>query len=368
MEFFEGMRKLSEQIAERKEQVYSEGQTKQSLILPFIRELGYDDGDPAEVDLEYKADVGVKGGERVDYAIKQDGKPIMLIECKRLGHQFQADDITQLYRYFNATDARIGMLTNGIEYRFFSDLNKPNVMDTGPFFKFNVLKFTEPEVKLLGMFSKTLDMDAIRDWARKQKAIAQIKAVLAQEFSSPSEGFVGFLKERVGQPIREQLDSDLVKDALKEFVSSEAASTEPDEEDVPEPAPIEKRDSAAGWQRLSEFAPEAYSNPPQRIKFSNGEERLVENWTNLFIEVAEWLVRDGALTKEKCPVSTGRRQWCWVNLEPKHPNGVNFYKSNRLSNGLFLVTSDYGREHAGSCKSLLNSLGLDPSDFEVQVG
>ena len=219
MEFFEGMRKLSEQIAERKEQVRSEGQTKQSLILPFIRELGYDDGDPAEVDLEYKADMGVKGGERVDYAIKRDGKPIILIECKRLGHQLQDGDITQLFRYFNATDARIGILTNGIEYRFFSDLNKPNVMDKGPFFEFNVLKFAKPEVKLLGMFSEPLEMDTIRDWARRQKAMAGIKGVLVREFNSPSEELVDFLKRRVGQAIQEQLNSTLVKQALEELMS-----------------------------------------------------------------------------------------------------------------------------------------------------
>ena len=353
-----------------KEQVYSEGQTKQSLILPFIRELGYDDGDPAEVDLEYKADMGVKGGERVDYAIMQDGKPIILIECKRKGHGLQDGDIRQLYRYFNATDARIGILTNGIEYRFFSDLEKQNIMDENPFFEFNVLNFSDTEATRLEMFSNPLNMDTVLKWARRQKSIAGIKAVLVQEFGSPSKGFVDFLKESVSQPIREQLNADLVKDALKEFVSSEAAATEPDEDDVPDLAPREKPDSVAGWHRLSEFAPEAYSSPPQRIKFSNGEERQVGNWTNLFIEVAEWLVRNGALTKDKCPVytDTQRRQWYWVNFEPKHPNGIDFSMQHRLSNDLFLCLSGQGREIVSSCKSLMNSVGLDPSKIEMQVG
>ena len=88
--------------------VLSESQTKQSLIVPFLRELGYNVDDPAEVDLEFRADVGVKGGERVDYAIKRDGKPIVLVECKRRWSQLQDADLTQLYRYFNATDTQIG--------------------------------------------------------------------------------------------------------------------------------------------------------------------------------------------------------------------------------------------------------------------
>ncbi len=58
----------------------------------------------------------------------QSGKPAVLIECKRYGSKLDDPEISQLLRYFTVTEARFGILTDGITYRFFSDLDQPNVM------------------------------------------------------------------------------------------------------------------------------------------------------------------------------------------------------------------------------------------------
>jgi hypothetical protein len=60
----------------------TEEATKNALIMPFINILGYDTFDPTEVIPEFVADVGIKKGEKVDYAIVKDEKIIMLFECK----------------------------------------------------------------------------------------------------------------------------------------------------------------------------------------------------------------------------------------------------------------------------------------------
>ena len=49
----------------------------------------------------------------------QDGNPVVLIECKKLGTKLSSESVSQLLRYFGVTEARVGILTDGIFYRFF---------------------------------------------------------------------------------------------------------------------------------------------------------------------------------------------------------------------------------------------------------
>ena len=79
----------------------------------------------------------MKKGEKVDYAIQQNGEVIILIECKQANANLSQANISQLYRYFTTTKARIVILTNGIQYRFFSDLEEPNKMDQKEFFVYS---------------------------------------------------------------------------------------------------------------------------------------------------------------------------------------------------------------------------------------
>jgi predicted type IV restriction endonuclease len=99
------------------------------MVMPFISALGYNVFDLTEVTPELHADVGLKKGEKVDYAILKDGKPIILFECKWHGADLNREHASQLYRYFSVTEARFSVLTNGIAYRFFTDLEAPNKMD-----------------------------------------------------------------------------------------------------------------------------------------------------------------------------------------------------------------------------------------------
>lgn len=121
MEFIEKINQLKERCSAMKDSLQTEEATKNALIMPFINTLGYDVFNPNEVVPEYIADVGVKKGEKVDYAILKDNKPIILIECKKVDNK--SLDIkkhaTQLIRYFSVTDAKFIILSNGIVYKFF---------------------------------------------------------------------------------------------------------------------------------------------------------------------------------------------------------------------------------------------------------
>ena len=114
--------------------------TKNALIMPFFSMLGYDVFDTIDFTPEFTCDVAAKKGEKIDYAIMKDGEPTMLIECKKAGMKLQKQQQAQLFRYFSTNRCRIAILTNGIIYHFFSDLNAPNIMDDEPFLSFNLLE------------------------------------------------------------------------------------------------------------------------------------------------------------------------------------------------------------------------------------
>ena len=133
----------------------TEEATKTALILPFLMALDYNVFDPTEVVPEYQADVGVKSHERVDYALLRDGQPIILIEAKQVDAQLDDErHLTQLFRYWNATPAKVGILTNGIEYRFYGDTDQDNLMDSTPFLTINITRMSPRDVASVSAFSK----------------------------------------------------------------------------------------------------------------------------------------------------------------------------------------------------------------------
>ena len=132
---------LSDRLAHPgpRQHLATEEATKNALVLPVINALGYNVFDPTEVVPEFVADVGTKKGEKVDYVIMRDGKPAILIECKAAGSRLNLNHASQLFRYFATTDARFAVLTDGIEYQFYTDIEAPNRMDSHPFFEFSMM-------------------------------------------------------------------------------------------------------------------------------------------------------------------------------------------------------------------------------------
>ena len=203
MDFIDEVRTRSDRFAKRlehfSENTGTEEATKTSFVLPFIQMLGYDIFNPVEVVPEYTADTGIKKGEKVDYALFQKENPVILIECKKLQTKLEDEHVSQLFRYFGVTkSSRIGILTNGTQYKFYSDLDHSNVMDGRPFFEFDMLDFTELQVKELKRFTKDeFDTELIVDAARELKYASEIKRLLEEEFSNPSDEFVKFVIKRV---------------------------------------------------------------------------------------------------------------------------------------------------------------------------
>ena len=196
MDFKDAILQLAERIEKQKDAIQTEEATKNAFIMPMIAALGYDIFNPFEVVPEMDCDL-TKKGDKLDYAIMKDEQTILLVECKHCKQNLNLHS-TQLSKYYAASNARFGVLTNGIEYRFYADLDKVNIMDEKPFLVVNLLDLSDADIEQLKKFHKSYFNEAgILDTAQELKYSTEIKAIFNNEFASPSQEFVRFIAKQV---------------------------------------------------------------------------------------------------------------------------------------------------------------------------
>lgn len=199
MDFKDQIAQLATRVDKMKDQIKTEEATKNALVMPFIQILGYDVFNPFEVNPEFIADLGIKKGEKVDYAIMKDGEPIIIVECKHHTEKLDPHN-SQLFRYFHVCKAKFGLLTNGLTYRFYTDLNDPNKMDEKPFFEFNITEIKDAQLEELKKFHKSyFDIENISNTASDLKYTNELKALITSELRNPSPVFVKHFANQVYQ-------------------------------------------------------------------------------------------------------------------------------------------------------------------------
>lgn len=227
MDFNEQIAQFSNRVKSIKKNITTEEAAKTSIILPFFQLLGYDVFNPFEFVPEFTADVGTKKGEKVDYAIVLNGKPLILIETKSVTTELSAKHMNQLLRYFSVTKAKFAILTNGIIYRFYSDLEEPNKMDTIPFLEFDLLNIKKEFLHELMRFRKdTFDMKNILNSASELKYMTMVKKSIAEQFQDPSDQFVkALISKNIYSGVKTQavLDKfrEIIKSAFSEYVNEQ---------------------------------------------------------------------------------------------------------------------------------------------------
>ncbi len=201
MDFKDEIKQFGDRVEKLKAQIGTEEATKNALIMPFIKALGYDVFNPLEVVPEFIADIGIKKGEKVDYAIMRDGEPTILVECKHWSENLDPHN-SQLFRYFHTTKAKFGILSNGIVFRFYTDLVEKNKMDEKPFLEFNVTDIKDNQVEELKKFHKSyFDIDNIVNTASELKYMNDLKGLMHIEFQNPSDGFVRHFAKQTYQGV-----------------------------------------------------------------------------------------------------------------------------------------------------------------------
>ncbi|AZV95198.1 type I restriction endonuclease subunit R [Bordetella sp. J329] len=224
----------------------TEETTKQALVLPLLDILGFSPYDPTRVKAEYSADFpGVKATERVDYALFSAGIPVIFIEAKAHS-QSLTNHCPQLSRYYNATpEVAVAAITNGREWRFFTDLINRNIMDRDPFL---VVDFEAPAAdaaeQLLRFHHDRLEPDALRALAEENIYLTSFREAITSALRDCDLDFVRYVAGRAGiqrtftgrflesvQPI--------VKQAVAQSVSGMVASSLSRPESIAEPPPVE---------------------------------------------------------------------------------------------------------------------------------
>ncbi|GAA3594425.1 type I restriction endonuclease [Flavivirga amylovorans] len=253
MEIQNQLKSLAEKITKLKDKIDTEESTKHAFVLPFINILGYDTFNPTEVIPEYTADIGLKKGEKVDYAIFQNEQPIIIIECKNWKENLDAHN-SQLFRYFHASKTRFALLTNGIEYRFYTDLDASNKMDEKPFLEFNITTLKDTVIHEITKFHKSnFDIDKIVNNASSLKYTKELKKLISEQLQAPSHGFIKLFAKEVhtGIVTKRVIDefTDLVTKAFNQTISEKVndrlnaalnKETEKQQEDIVEVEEISK--------------------------------------------------------------------------------------------------------------------------------
>ena len=391
----ENLQVISRRAEEQRERLTTEESIKTALVLPLLEALGYDFHNPSEVAAELSADTGTKTSEKVDYAIMRDGKPIILFECKPLGNPMGAAQISQLTRYFNNTDAVIGVLTNGILYKFFTDLDKINIMDQSPFLQVDISNADQRDVAELQRFAKgRFDPDETKDAAKnaiaEAKVIRDVKAKLGEMYNDPDDEFskalTGDVRNvfgvgRATQSLMERVRP-LVKRAFHEFVrehSSAQSSGEFPQETIPSasqsapnqapsaivpPSPSPNAPTS-GWQSLSDIQPEQGDDNPTQMMFPDNSEIPITRWTQVTTEAVRWLTDKGHLDKSHCPIPRTPTRHL-VATQPIHPDGRDF-SFPREVNSLYIEMVGYDAPtRVRNTRAIIERLGMDASRFKVR--
>ncbi len=250
MEFKESLKALADRAAKTKDNIRTEEATKTSLILPFIQALGYDIFNPMEVIPECDCDYGTKKREKIDYTICIDGEPKMLVECKHWEVDIERAK-AQLFRYFHVSPAKFGILTNGIEYQFFTDLKEQNKMDEMPFFVINIFDLKESHIEKLKQFRReSYNTDQILSSATEMKYTNALRAELGKEATAPTDDFIRYFTKKVYQsPVTKsvldefrpllirafaQYTNDVVNDRLKQAITPDIPSVDGKPAESPE--------------------------------------------------------------------------------------------------------------------------------------
>lgn len=223
MDFIDQLKQFSKRVESMKDTLQTEEATKTAIIMPFFAMLGYDVFNPREFVPEYTADVGIKKGEKVDYAILQDGEPVILIECKSITEDLAKHD-SQLFRYFGTSSAKFAILTNGLIYRFYTDLEDKNKMDKDPFLTVNILDVRDSQVSEIKKFCKAdFDVDAIFNTASKLKYAGEFKRIFMAQLENPSDDFTRLFLQGCysGQKTQAIIDKfrPILRDALNYTIS-----------------------------------------------------------------------------------------------------------------------------------------------------
>lgn len=336
----DALHELANKIQSFKNDILNEEATKNSCILPFLSILGYDIHNPQEVVPEYKADIGIKNGEKVDFTIAIDNEASMLVEAKTIGTNLNKH-YSQLFRYFSVVDgAKVGILTDGVEYQFYTDIKIPNKMDQEPFFVFNIFNFNDKDYKYLTKFKKeNFNVNKIKKAAEKLYYEQEIDRIVANVLSNPNDDFIKLiLSEFYGgaktSKIRNNVKPMVVK-AIEKYINNFNTNHKVVESDITEELqeiPVVETINI----RLADIDPNEFNFITiHDVAYNDQSLKEEKNVTQYYLRLIEMLLDN---YEEEVVAIMNQLQANSKNNFMLYNSDEKMRKSKRLANGYFVNT------------------------------
>lgn len=292
--------------------------TRYALIDPLLRELGWDTEDPNIVIPEYSS-----GGGRVDYALRNNGKPVIMLEAKKLDRSLN-DAIGQGIQY---------CLMEGTEYFVVTDGRRWEIYETHKPVPIDEKRITSFDLK---------DLSAA-DACLKALALWRPSAISGQ--ISAGESPV------IGLP------------------DNQKSTTEPQPTEETTVQPTESDQDDAEWTPLSVFVPQTGDPKPTKVLFPDNTSVPIKTWKVIMIEVAKWLINKNILTKDHCPISgSGTRsvKRYLISTDPAHSTGTPF-KAPYPIDSFYLETNYSGPNCVENARTIIQYVGQNPAQFKVRL-
>lgn len=367
---FEELKAFSERVEQFKDVVQGEQNTKNVMIEPVIKMLGYDTHNPFDVITEYTCDFGVKKGEKVDYALMKDKEVVMLIEAKDIKTRLDQRHIGQLFRYYSVTNVRLAMLTNGIEYLFFMDATRQNTMDTEPFFRFNILDFTEEDYNMLMLFRKeVIDTNKIRYLAITSAFRQSFINYFIQQAKKPSHDFVTFITKNIGMSeINSVSLSKLVSDELINLLKTEVTVEAPDPSIFPKDekgiTEVEQKERLTGIVCLSEFTQDTIKGTRVKNLLIDDKRYGVSSWKDILISFIEYTFSLGKSADFVCSLDNVEDDdKGWVRRNSENMRTPREFEEH----GIFVEVHGSAYTILNRVKSICSKLGLDLDNVLIEL-
>ena len=365
------LRDLAERVHGMQVARFSERETEQYLVGPFLDALGYDSHDPDEVLMQYPIHMG-SAKKNCDYAIRLRGEVRILIECKRASRPL--DDSGQLASYFSQVPtALLGIYTNGIEYRFYAELNRERVkqMDNEPLLVLDLRSLDRTTMQSLSTCrDKVGDPEAFLQWVDGLRARELIQERLRRELMDrPSDDFVGLVMDWVGARDKtpEQVSHfrEIVSTAVREILDRAPPRGREIPPQPPGPPACISEGTEVSLDEAPPFIQPRGKNAPTAMRFRDGTEVAVRSWKHMMEEIAYWLYQEGHLNVENCEVQSPTHP----SRKLLSPNEHNFRWGGApvRNTGIRMDTQYAGAQFARNACELLRTFGEDPSEVHLRL-
>jgi hypothetical protein len=311
---------------------------RDQIVIPILRNLGWDSENPEEIQPNVSTEEGVP-----DYSLIKNGKKILFVEAKKLGVDIeQKEVIRQLAKYSFGEGTKYGVLTNGAIWVLIRSFEEGTTLTERTVWKTDLENEELPAVlRKISTISKT-NIEHIEVLVKKAQILDEIWQSLLDEPEEMIKGLMPVVKSIItqGYPDYQFEDTeieDLLKERVKEIISGEFGEKTPSE------TPVESIPFRGG--------------SPRKMKLK-GEVFELRNSYEILVNTANWLIKNGKLKPLDCPVGIGRGKRNLINKEPKHKYGDNFRAPKKLSNGLWIETSYSTAGCINSAKRLLEKFGV----------